>query len=77
MTSPTLVKTDSRSRVVLPGRPDTPYLLEELEDGVLILQPAVVMSKAQAEYNADAELRTLLRDATASETVHRSRQRRH
>ncbi len=72
----TIVETDDRSRVVLPGRPNQRYVVRENEDGSLLLQPARVVTDAQQEYDNDPELRELLDRATASTTVHRARQRR-
>jgi len=71
-----LVETDSRSRVVLPGRPGERFLVTENPDGSLLLEPAVVVSKAQYEYDTDPELRDLLHRAAASPTVRRPRSRR-
>lgn len=73
---PILVSADSRSRVVLPGRPDEQFILEELEDGAILLQPAAVISKAQLEYLTTPELRSLLEDAAASRTVKRGKRKR-
>jgi hypothetical protein len=71
-----LVETDARSRVVLPGRPNERFVLVDQADGSILLQPAVVVTRAQAEYDADPELQALLTRAAASATVRRSRTRR-
>lgn len=71
-----LVETDGRSRVVLPGHPDRKFLMIEQSDGSLLLEPAVIVSAAQAEYDSTPELQDLLARATASPTVRRSRSRR-
>jgi hypothetical protein len=71
-----LVETDDRGRVVLPGHRSKRFLLHENEDGSLLLQPAVVLSEAQREYDADPVLRDLLSRAAASRTVRRTRKRR-
>lgn len=47
-----MIRTDSRGRVTLAGHPDSTYMLHEEPDGVLVLEPAVVMSAAQASYLA-------------------------
>jgi hypothetical protein len=47
-----LIRTDSRGRATLVGHQDSAYLLREEPDGVLVLEPAVVMSAAQASYLA-------------------------
>ena len=47
-----MIRTDSRGRVTLVGHPDSTYLLHEEPDGVLVLEPAVVMPAAQASYLA-------------------------
>ncbi len=72
----TVIETDGRSRVVLPGHPNEKFLVIEQSDGSLLLQPAVVVTAAQAEYDNDPELRDLLDRAMASETVSRRRARR-
>ncbi len=71
-----IVETDARSRVVLPGHSNERFILQENPDGSLLLQPARVVTAAQAEYDADPELRALLARATQSSTVHRRRARR-
>jgi hypothetical protein len=72
----TIVETDARSRVVLPGHSNQRYILRENEDGSLLLQPARVITEAQAEYDADPELQALLARATKSPTILRRRSRR-
>lgn len=71
-----LVETDSRSRAVIPGHANQRFLLQQNEDGSLLLQPARVITEAQAEYDQDPELRELLDRAARASTVRRSRQRR-
>jgi hypothetical protein len=73
---PTMVETDDRSRVVLPGHPNEQYVLRENADGSLLLQPARVVTEAQHEYEIDPELQELLARAAASPTVRRARKRR-
>lgn len=70
-----LVQTDARSRVVLPGHPNQLFQMRENDDGSILLEPARVVSEAQAEYDASPELRELLERATASRTVTRRRNR--
>ncbi len=70
------VKTDERSRVVLPGHPDQLFLVRENADGSLLLEPARVVSEAQLEYDDSPELREILRTAAASPTIRRSRSHR-
>ena len=72
----TIVETDSRSRVVLPGHSNQRFIVHENSDGSLLLQPARVITEAQAEYDSDPELRALLARASESRTVHRRRARR-
>ena len=71
----TYVTTDDRSRVVLPGHPNETFLLRENADGSLLLEPASVVSEAQAAYDADPALRELLERAQTSKTVRRRRRR--
>lgn len=71
-----LVETDARSRVVLPGHPEERFLVHENADGSLLLQPARVVTEAQAEYDSNPELRELLTRTAKAPTVRRSRQRR-
>jgi hypothetical protein len=71
----TLIETDDRSRVVLPGRPRERFLLQENSDGSILLLPAVVISQAQSEYDQSPELQELLSRAAGSATVHTRRRR--
>lgn len=71
-----VIETDARSRVVLPGRPSQRFIVEELEDGSLLLQPARVVTDAQAEYDSDPRLQELLARAASAPTVRRRRERR-
>jgi len=71
-----LVETDAHSSVVLPGHPGQRFLVRENEDGSLLLQPARVITEAQAEYDRDPELRDLLARASMSPTVVRGYVRR-
>jgi hypothetical protein len=75
MSSEQLVQTDARSRAVLPGHPDQSFLLRENSDGSILLQPARIVSEAQAEYDETPELQDLLARATQSKTVRRRRER--
>lgn len=70
-----LIQTDARSRAVLPGHPNQRFLLRENADGSLLLEPARVVSEAQAEYDASPDLQDLLARAARSETVRRRRER--
>ncbi|TVR37027.1 MAG: hypothetical protein EA388_02425 [Nitriliruptor sp.] len=70
-----LVQTDARSRAVLPGHPDQKFILRENADGSILLEPARVVSEAQAEYDATPELQELLTRAMQSRTVSRRRER--
>jgi hypothetical protein len=71
-----MIETDSRSRVVLPGHANQRFLVQEHEDGSILLQPAVVVSEAQSEYDRSPELRELLARAAKSPTAKRSYRRR-
>lgn len=75
-TRETVVETDARSRVVLPGHPNERFIVRENGDGSLLLEPAQVVSKAQAEYDSDPELRELIARASAAPTVRRRRSHR-
>lgn len=70
-----LVQTDARSRVVLPGHPNQLFQMQENDDGSILLQPARVVTEAQAEYDATPELQELLGRALTSGTVKRRRSR--
>lgn len=73
----TLIETDARSRVVLPGaRANQRYLVQEHSDGSLLLQPAVVKTAAQEQYDSSPELQDLLARAVGSPTVSRPRRTR-
>lgn len=69
----TYVTTDDRSRVVLPGHPNETFLLRENADGSLLLEPASIVSEAQAVYDRDPALRELLERAMTSASVRRRR----
>jgi hypothetical protein len=71
-----LIETDARSRVTLPGnKKNRRYLVDEQVDGTLILRPAVVITEAQANYDANPERQARVAAAAASPTVRRSRRR--
>ena len=69
----TLIETDARSRVVLPGHSNEQFLMRENGDGSILLEPAEVVSRAQREYDEDPSLQALLARAAASKTVQRRR----
>ena len=69
----TVVETDGRSRVVLPGHRNQRFVVHENSDGSLLLQPARVVTEAQLEYDSDPQLRELLARASQSVTVRRRR----
>lgn len=71
----TMVETDSRSRVVLPGHPKKKFIVQENADGSILLLPAKVVAEAQLEYDENPALRDLLHRASVSKTVRRRRQR--
>ena len=73
---PLVIETDARSRVVLPGHSNERFVVEEFEDGSMLLQPARVVTEAQAEYDNDPHLQELLARAAASPTVRRRRDHR-
>lgn len=75
MSSEQLVQTDARSRAVLPGHPDQRFLMRENSDGSILLEPARIVSEAQAEYDASPELQDLLARAAESATIRRRRER--
>jgi hypothetical protein len=71
-----VLQCDSRGRLVLSGRANEMFLVRENSDGSILLQPATVVSAAQAEYDGDPSLRELLEHAAASDTVSRDRRPR-
>ena len=63
-----LLERDARGRISLARLTSAPvdrYLAREEPGGVIILEPAVVMSAAQARLNASPELLTRVTDAIA------------
>ena len=72
----TIIETDARSRAVIPGHRNERFVMQENTDGSVLLSPARVVTEAQAEYDADPELRALLARAAGSPTVRRHRSRR-
>jgi hypothetical protein len=71
----TLIETDARSRVVLPGHPRERFVMQENSDGSILLLPAQVVTDAQLEYDETPALRDLLARAAAAPTVRRTRKR--
>lgn len=71
----TMVETDDRSRLVLPGRPRQKFVIQENSDGSILLLPARVVTEAQHEYDESPALRDLLARAAASPTVRKPRRR--
>ncbi|MEI7991656.1 MAG: hypothetical protein WCH93_04400 [Actinomycetota bacterium] len=71
----TLIETDARSRVVLPGHPEQMFAVQENSDGSILLLPAKIITEAQLEYDQTPELRDLLARAAASGTVRKRRRR--
>lgn len=76
VSEPAFIETDSGGRVVLLGHPRQRYLMRENEDGSILLQPALIVTEAQLEYDTTPELRNLLARATAASTVRQARSRR-
>lgn len=72
----TLVTADSRSRIVLPGFHGRRFLATQREDGSILLEPAVVLSEAQYEYDTNPELQRMLSEAAAGITVFREKRKR-
>ena len=71
-----LIETDHRSRVVIPGRRNERFIVTENQDGSILLEPAIVVSRAQHEYDQSPELQDLLTKAAESTTVRRPRSAR-
>ena len=71
----TLIETDARSRVVLPGHPSETFVVQENSDGTILLVPARVVTEAQHEYDTTPALRELLARASTSATVRKTRRR--
>jgi hypothetical protein len=68
-----LISADSRSRMVIPGYSGQQFLVQENSDGSILLQPAVVLTAAQYEYDSNPELQELLAQSSNSPTVRRPR----
>ena len=71
----TMIETDERSRLVLPGHPKERFIMQENSDGSILLLPARVVTEAQLEYDTSTALQELLARASVSKTVHKSRHR--
>ena len=69
----TLIETDARSRVVLPGHPGRMFVMQENSDGSILLLPAKITTEAQLEYDQTPELQDLLARASASGAVRKRR----
>lgn len=72
----TLITTDARGRVTIPGHPNQRFVVRDHEDGSVLLEPAVVVSAAQHAYNNDPDLQRVLHEAMTSPTSTRPRPRR-
>ncbi len=68
----TQVETDDRSRAVLPGHKNQLFLMQDNEDGSVLLMPARVVTEAQLEYDNSPELQDLLSRAAKGPTVRRA-----
>ena len=55
------------------GGSETRFVVQENEDGSILLQPAQVVTEAQLEYDESPELQALLARAVTSKTVRRRR----
>jgi hypothetical protein len=71
----TMIETDERSRLVLPGHPKERFIMQENSDGSILLLPARVVTEAQLEYDTSTALQELLARASVSKTVHKGRHR--
>lgn len=74
-----LLERDARGRISLARLTSAPaerYLAREEPGGVIILEPAVVMSAAQARLNTSPELLTQVTDAIAHPERATARRRR-
>lgn len=75
-----LVTVDSRHRASLGklGRPGGKYLAREHEDGTIILEPAVITTRAQQWMDARPDMQQIVKDAVAgrAKAVKRERPRR-
>jgi hypothetical protein len=72
---PTLVQTDPRGRLTLPGHPGQRFAMHVDEDGGISLQPVMAVADVQGEFDSDPELQDLLACAAASASIRRSRLR--
>ena len=68
-----LIETDDRGRTTIPGYKNQRFVVVVNEDGSLLLQPAIVITAAQHEYDTNPALQALLSRAAGSPTVRRSR----
>ena len=71
----TVIETDSRSRAVIAGHPNQQFIVQENADGSILLQPARTITDAQHEFDTTPALQELLRRASSSGTVRRTRTR--
>jgi hypothetical protein len=73
----TIVETDGRSRLTLPGgKANKLYLVDECEDGTIVLRPATVITEAQAALMRNPELQQEIRHALEGPIERRPRRRR-
>lgn len=69
-----VVETDSRGRLTLPGsKPNRRYLVHEEPDGTLVLEPAVVISELERRFLANAALQARIEHARTHPELGESR----
>jgi hypothetical protein len=71
----TVIETDERSRLVLPGHPRERFIMQENSDGSILLLPARVVTEAQLDYDTSPALQELLARAVSSKTIRKGRRR--
>ena len=60
----TLVQTDARGRATI-GHPERRFKMTELNDGAIILEPAVLVSEAELKFLRNIELQAQIEYARA------------
>jgi len=65
----TLIQADDRGRVTLPGQKGGQFLMEQLADGSVLLQPVGLRTPAQEALDKDPTLQAILDQALAQAPV--------
>lgn len=61
-----IVQTDTRGRVTLPGHPNERYALEETPEGALVLEPVITVTKRDLWLRENPDIRAEVEHSLAT-----------